>query len=72
MLRAGSIVLSIWSGANLLLASVILATMVLFQKNAPILYIVFKESEIPALDAKSYQQRSPSQFYLILPLLPFH
>jgi hypothetical protein len=52
MLKRGSIVLSIWSGLNFLISSLIL-TIVVFQiGNSPILALVFEESEIASLDAK--------------------
>ncbi len=53
MLKAGSIILSIWSGINLLLASAILASIVFFKTNAPILVMVFEEPEISRLDARA-------------------
>ena len=52
MLKRGSIVLSIWSGINLFLASVILTSVVVFKANSPILALVFEKSEIASLDAK--------------------
>jgi hypothetical protein len=52
MLRAGSIILSIWSGINFLLAAVILTLIILLKKGAPILIMVFEESEIPRLDTR--------------------
>ncbi len=52
MLKAGSIVLSIWSGINLLLASLILTSVVIFNANFPILALVFEKSEIASLDAR--------------------
>ena len=52
MLKRGSIVLSIWSGLNFLISSLIL-TIVVFQiGNSPILALVFEKSEIASLDAK--------------------
>ena len=52
MLKRASIVLSIWSGLNFLISSLIL-TIVVFQiGNSPILALVFEESEIVSLDAK--------------------
>ena len=52
MLKRASIVLSIWSGLNFLISSLIL-TIVVFQiGNSPILALVFEESEIANLDAK--------------------
>jgi hypothetical protein len=52
MLKAGSIILSIWSGINFLLASAILTSIILFKSNAPILVMVFEKSEISRLDAR--------------------
>jgi hypothetical protein len=52
MLKAGSIILTIHGCFNFLLASAILVAVILFQKHAPILYIVFGEAEISTLDSK--------------------
>jgi hypothetical protein len=52
MLKRGSTVLSIWSGINFLLAASILASVVIFKGNSPILALVFEKSEIASLDAK--------------------
>jgi hypothetical protein len=52
MLKAGSIVLSIWSGINFFLASLILTIIISLNGNAPILVMVFEESEISRLDAR--------------------
>jgi hypothetical protein len=52
MLRRGSIVLSIWSGINFLLAALILTTLVIFNADSPLLVMVFAKPEIAALDAK--------------------
>ena len=52
MLKAGSIILSIWSGINFLLASLILTFIIFLKRNAPILVMVFEESEISRLDAR--------------------
>ena len=52
MLKRGSIVLSIWSGINFLIAAVILTSVVIFNANSPILALVFEKSEIASLDAK--------------------
>jgi hypothetical protein len=41
MLKAGSIILTIWGGFNFALASAILVAVGIFQKNAPILFIVW-------------------------------
>lgn len=50
MHRAGKIVLSVWFGANLLLALGILAAMLLFGANAPGLSVLLSDAQIAALD----------------------
>jgi|GEM_PF-3957500 len=52
MLKAGSIILSIWSGINFVLASLILTSVVIFNANSPLLVMVFEKSESTSLDAK--------------------
>jgi hypothetical protein len=52
MLKKGSTILSIWSGINFLLAGMILASLVIFNANSPLLVMVFEKSEIASLDAK--------------------
>jgi hypothetical protein len=52
LLKRGSIVLSIWSGIDFLLAALILTSVVIFKGNSPILALVFEKSEIASLDAK--------------------
>ena len=52
MLKRGSIVLSIWSGINFLLAFLILTSVVIFNANSPLLVMVFERSEIASLDAR--------------------
>ena len=52
MLTVGSIILSIWSGINFLLAFLILTVIILLKRNAPILVMVYKESEITKLDVR--------------------
>jgi len=52
MLRRGSIVLSIWSGINIFLASLILTIVVFFNGNSPLLAMVFEKPEIARLDAR--------------------
>jgi hypothetical protein len=52
MLKRGSIVLSIWSGINFLLAALILTSVVVFNANSPLLVMVFERSEIAALDPR--------------------
>ena len=53
MLRAGGIVLSIWSGVNLLLAGAILISMTVFGRNAPGLRILFDEAGVRGLDSRA-------------------
>ncbi len=52
MLKKGSIILSIWSGINFLLAALILTSVVVFNADSPILLLVFERSEIANLDAR--------------------
>ena len=52
MLKAGSIMLTIWSGINFLLATLILTLVVVFNADSPLLALVFEESEIASLSAK--------------------
>jgi hypothetical protein len=52
MLKAGSTILSIWSGINFLLAALILTSVVIFNANFPLLVMVFERSEIAGLDAR--------------------
>jgi len=52
MLQAGSILLSIWSVLNFLLATLILTLILFLKRNAPILIMVFEEAEIPKLDPR--------------------
>jgi hypothetical protein len=52
MLKRGSIVLSIWSGINFLLAALILTTLVIFNADSPLLVMVFAKPEIAVLDAR--------------------
>ena len=52
MLKAGSIILSIWSGINFLLAALILTSVVVFNANSPLLVMVFERTEIAALDSR--------------------
>ena len=51
MLKRGSIVLSIWSGLNFLISSLILTIVVFHIGNSPLLGMVFEKSEIASLDA---------------------
>ncbi len=52
MLKKGSIILSLWSGINIFLASLILTIIIFLNGNAPILVMVFEKSEITRLDAR--------------------
>ena len=52
MLKAGSTILSIWSGINFLLAALILTSVVVFNADSPLLVMVFERSEIASLDAR--------------------
>jgi hypothetical protein len=52
MLRAGSTILSIWSGINFLLAALILTIVVILNANSPLLVMVFEKSDVASLDAK--------------------
>jgi hypothetical protein len=52
MLKAGSTILSIWSGINFLLAALILTSVVVFNADSPLLVMVFERSEIARLDAR--------------------
>jgi len=52
MLKRGAIILSIWSGIYFLLAVLILASVVLFNANSPLLVMVFEKAEIASLDAR--------------------
>ena len=52
MLKAGSNILTIWSGINFLLATLILTLVVVFNADSPLLALVFEKSEIASLSAK--------------------
>jgi hypothetical protein len=52
MQKAGSIVLSIWSGINFLISAAILTMVVIFKANSPLLDLVFEKSEVASLSAK--------------------
>ncbi len=51
MLKTGSRILSLWSGLNFLISSLILTIVVFHIGNSPLLGMVFEESEIASLDA---------------------
>jgi len=53
MLKAGSNILTVWSGINFLLAALILTSVVVFNADSPILALVFEESEIAGQSAKT-------------------
>ena len=53
MLKAGAIVLSIWSGVNLLLAGAIVVSMTMLGRNAPGLRILFDEAAVRGLDPRA-------------------
>jgi hypothetical protein len=53
MLKAGSIVLSIWCVINFILAFIILCYVIVLKENSPILQVAaFSEAEIASLSAK--------------------
>jgi hypothetical protein len=52
MLKAGSIVLSIWSGINFLISAAILTMVLIFKANSPLLDLIFEKSEVISLSAK--------------------
>jgi hypothetical protein len=52
MLKAGSRFLSLWSGLNFIISSLILTIVVFHYGNSPLLVMVFEKSEIASLDAK--------------------
>ena len=52
MLKAGSRFLSLWSGLNFLISTLILTIVVFHIGNSPLLGMVFETSEIARLDAR--------------------
>ena len=52
MLKAGSIILSLWAGINFFFAALILTSVVIFGANSPLLVMVFEKAAIASLDAK--------------------
>ncbi len=52
MLKIGTNLIFIWSGLNFILAALILSSVVVFQSNSPLLGMVFKETEVAALDPR--------------------
>lgn len=53
MLKTGSILLTLWSGINFLLAALILMSVVVFNANSPLLVMVFNPSEIANLEPRA-------------------
>ena len=54
MLKAGSTVLSIWSGINFILAFIILCYVIVLKEGSPILQVAsFSEAELASLSAKT-------------------
>ena len=51
--KAGAVLLSIWSGLNLLLAVGILIAVIVLHRNPPSLSMVFSDAEISRLDVKA-------------------
>lgn len=51
MLKTGSRILSLWSGLNFLISSLILTIVVFHIGNSPLLGMVFEKPEIASLDA---------------------
>ncbi len=52
MLKAGTTILSIWTGLNFVLAALILTSVVVFNANSPLLVMVFEKPEIAGMDAR--------------------
>jgi len=53
MLSAGAIVLSIWAGINLLVATLVLFHVLVRRRHPLIAHVVFEERELSELDAKA-------------------
>ena len=53
MLKVGAVILSVWSGFNLLLAFGILVAMLAFGQNAPAVSILFSASEVQHIDIRA-------------------
>ena len=54
MLKVGSIILSIWSGINFVLAFIILCYVIVLKEDSPILQVAsFSDAEIASLSAKT-------------------
>ena len=54
MLKAGSTILSIWSGINFILAFIILCYVIVLKEDSPILQVAsFSKAEITSLSAKT-------------------
>jgi hypothetical protein len=52
MLKAGSRLITLWSGLNFLISTLILTIVVFHIGNSPLLGMVFEKSKIASLDAK--------------------
>jgi hypothetical protein len=52
MLKAGSRILSLWSGLNFFISSLILAIVVFHIGNSPLLAMIFEKSEIAIFDPR--------------------
>ncbi len=53
MLRVGAVILTFWAGVRLLLALGILAMLLLFGKNAPVLLVLFGDTQGSGVDASA-------------------
>ncbi len=54
MLKAGSTILSIWSGINFILAFIILCYVIVLKEDSPILQVAsFSEAELASISAKT-------------------
>ncbi len=51
-MRAGAVLLSIWSGLNLALAVAILVAMTAFGRHAPALSLTLAEAQVRALESR--------------------
>ncbi len=52
-LRIGAVLLSVWTGLNLLLAAAILVGLTVLHKNAPAVSILFSDAAIKSMDPKA-------------------
>jgi hypothetical protein len=53
MLRVGAIILTFWAGVRLLLALGILAMLLLFSKNAPVLVVLYGDIQGSGVDPRA-------------------